>query len=266
MNQAPRWIVFEQPLTERVRTYLRLEFLFDQYLHHHADRSLWGQRAALQALLDVFSVVGRTDLKTELLKELSEQHANLSILAGRPQVDRRRLDDVLEELHTTKSALQTGPSYLAAALRENDFLHAVMNRLAIPGGTCTFDLPAYHRWLCRPAAAVARDLDRWRSQVAPLEMALRVLLRLLRQSTPVIEEAAESGVFLYTPRQAYQLLRVMLSPEQDLYPEVSASRHRFSIRFMRFGEVDQRHMQAAEPVSFRLQCCALALAQVPAIP
>ena len=65
-------VVYEQPLNERVRTFLRLEFLFTQHHHHRADRTHWGVRATLRALLDIYTVVSRSDLKTEILKELAD--------------------------------------------------------------------------------------------------------------------------------------------------------------------------------------------------
>lgn len=257
MSEGTDWIVFEQPLAERVRNYLRLEFLFHQYAHHRSERSLWGYRAALQTLLDVFTVLGRSDLKNELIKDLAEQQGHLARLSDRPQVDAQRLDAVLAELAAASRELLAAPLHPTTALRDSDLLHAVMNRVVIPGGTCTFDLPAYHRWLCRPYEQVERDLDRWQAQIAPLQRGIQLLLLLLRQSTPVREESTESGVFLYQPQQAYQLVRVMLPSALDVYPEISASRHRFSIRFMRLGDVDQRNVQVTERVDFRLQCCAL---------
>ena len=84
MTDSGPTVVYEQPLNERVRTFLRLEFLFAQHHHHRADRTHWGVRATLRALLDIFTIVSRSDLKTEILKELSEQHGTLSRLQQRP--------------------------------------------------------------------------------------------------------------------------------------------------------------------------------------
>ena len=40
-------LVFEQPLNERMRTFLRLDFLYNQALHHNEMASPWGSRAAM---------------------------------------------------------------------------------------------------------------------------------------------------------------------------------------------------------------------------
>ena len=38
----PETLVFEQPLNERMRTFLRLDFLYNQALHHNERASPWG--------------------------------------------------------------------------------------------------------------------------------------------------------------------------------------------------------------------------------
>jgi cell division protein ZapD len=130
-------IVFEQPLNERIRTFLRLEFLFAQHDHHRADTSVFGARARLHALLDIFTVLGRSDLKKDVLKDLGEQHAMLSRLANRPGVDNTRLQGVLAEITAAVNGLQQlATQFASTALRDNEFLMSVHNRSSIPGGTC----------------------------------------------------------------------------------------------------------------------------------
>lgn len=258
MTEDADWVVFEQPLNERVRSFLRLEFLFDQYRYHRAGKSLWDSRAALHTLLDVLSVIGRRDLKTDLLKDLCDQHAALSRLVEHPEIDQTRLRSVLDTLHTACRDLQaTVTHYPAAILRESDLLGTVLNRFAIPGGTCAFDLPAYHRWLSLPSERTLADFNHWFGQLSALEAAIRAYLCLLRQSTESSEQVTEHGIFLYTPHKHYHLIRVLVSPDLDAYPEISATRHRFSIRFMRLGDVNTRNVQESSTVPFHMQCCTL---------
>jgi hypothetical protein len=46
-------LIFEQPLNERMRTFLRLDFLYSQALYHNEMQSQWGSRAAMGSLLDI---------------------------------------------------------------------------------------------------------------------------------------------------------------------------------------------------------------------
>jgi cell division protein ZapD len=252
-------ISFEQPLNERVRTFLRLEFLFAQHKHYRtSDRSSWGNRGALHALLDILTLVSRSDIKAEIIKELADQQAALTRLKARPGVDPGRLNSVLNEITSALNAMQTLSSqFIAGALRDNEFLISVLHRSTIPGGTCVFDLPAYHFWLSRREEQVRRDLDAWFSDLKPYEFAIGLLLRLLRSSTEAIAVSATGGVYLYSPTATFSLVRVLVSPDYHVYPEISAGRHRFTIRFMSLKDVNARNQQSGQDIPFQLQCCVL---------
>ncbi|MDR3416696.1 MAG: cell division protein ZapD [Nevskia sp.] len=258
MDQGTDWVSFEHPLSERIRFLLRLEFLFKQYQHERKDSSTWGLRASLHTLLDILSVMGRSDLRTDLLKEILEQHAAVTRYSKSPDISRERLGETLKDLSRVATQLQgMSSSHPAMMLRENEFLFAILNRSSIPGGACGFDLPAYYRWLMRPHDDTQRDVEAWFSSLRPLQHAINLYLRLLRESTEAGEQVAEGGVYLHVPQAAYQLVRVMVPTAADVYPEISASKHRVSIRFMRLGDVNTRNQQATGNIPFRLQCCVL---------
>lgn len=250
-------IVFEQPLNERIRTFLRLEFLFGQYEHHRVDASPLGARARLHALIEILTVLGRSDLKKDILKDLNEQHAVLTRLGNRPGVDTARLQAVLTEIATSLNSLQQLTAQFAStALRDNEFLLSVNNRSSIPGGTCAFDLPAYHHWLSQPAEKISRDIDIWFADLIPYAQAILLNLRLLRGSVPVMDAVAPGGTYVHAPQSACSLLRVFVPTEEAVYPEISAGSHRFTLRFMQQRDINQRATQAHRDIAFRLQCCA----------
>jgi len=257
MDPAEDWITFEQPLNERTRSFLRLSFLLAEVEHHRQDRTDWGARATIRALLDTLSVLARSDFKTELIKDLGEQQASLSRLRGHAEVDTKRLEAVLAEAARAVTALVQGaPTYAGALLRENDFLYAIHSRTAIPGGTCEFDLPSYHRWLQRGPDAIEHDLSTWTGRLKPFRTAVELSLRLLRESSQPEDQVASGGVFLHVPQALYSLVRVLVPASADIYPEISASKHRVAIRFMSLGNVNLRNVQAGGNQRFRLQCCS----------
>ncbi|MGQ0528616.1 MAG: cell division protein ZapD [Panacagrimonas sp.] len=257
MSSGLEAVVFEQPLSERIRTFLRLEFLFGQYDHHRADPTAYGTRARLHALLDILTVLGRSDLKKDILKDLLEQHAVLTRLGNRPGVDHTRLHTVLAEITAAVNGLQQLTTQFASmALRDNEFLMSVLNRSSIPGGTCAFDLPAYHHWLSQPVDVAQRDLDSWFSDLIPYAQAILLNLRLLRGSVPLVDAVAHGGTYVHAPQSACSLLRVFVPQDAGVYPEISAGSHRFTLRFMQLRDVNQRSGQAHRDIAFKLQCCA----------
>ena len=48
---APKKVLYEQPLNERIRSFLRLEYLFQQAAYHLSLQSEWDSRATLTCVL-----------------------------------------------------------------------------------------------------------------------------------------------------------------------------------------------------------------------
>lgn len=258
LSERTKLVAYEAPLNERIRTFLRLENLFDQYAHARRDDSVHGLRAALHGLIDILTLLSRSDYKQEIVKELGERHGALSRLSSREDVDHQALARVLDELEQAINGLQNLSTQLVGtALRDNEFLLSVQNRFTLPGGTCSFDAPALHYWLHQPRERARRDLDAWFADLEPYREAIALYLRLLRQSTEGERLHAASGMYVETPKAPYLLLRVLVDRELDAYPEISAGRHRFTIRFMQIRDVNQPARQAAEDIHFLLQRCTL---------
>jgi len=252
-------IVYEQPLSERIRAFLRLEFLFERARHQLRFDDAWSSRTTLEIVIDVMSVLGRTDLKKEIIKELERQAATLDSLARNPAVDPARLDDVLGEVRGVLATLHSQDQPPGHELRFNELLSTVRQRASIPAGACHFDLPAFHFWLARPAEERLRDLHEWLSTFNVLRDAVALCLRLVRESAVATDELAESGFFQRNLSTATpcQMIRVALPRDAPVYPEISAGKHRFTIRFMNPGDASTRPTQSDSDVPFELLCCVI---------
>ena len=143
-------------------------------------------------------------------------------------------------------------------LRESEFLAAIKHRSAIPGGTCEFDLPDYSFWLSEPDESRMATFANWLGMVRPLCDAIAELLWLIRQNGRSRSEVAHGGVFNvnFDRETPLQLLRIKLPAGSGLYPEVSGTHYRCSMRFMEWRNVDQRPRQTDTDVPFTLICCS----------
>lgn len=252
-------VVFEHPLNERVRTLLRLEFLFEQGRFGMRGDSQWHSRLAVTTLVDLVALLSRGDLRSEIQKELERLVTTLEGLESRPGVDSRRLQPLLEQCRDIMSRLRAAAPGTPPAIRDNELLGSVEQRSGILGGTCGFDLPGYHLWLHRPAQWRRKDLERWFGGFEVLRDASATILDLLRGSANPSEENAGDGVYQTTldRGKAYQLLRVFLEPDSACYPEISGNRHFFTIRFMTQSSPKERPQQTEADVSFILERCAI---------
>jgi len=252
-------IVYEQPLNERMRAFLRLEHLFGRAARCVDGADPWSSRYALGTLIDIMALLGRADLKPELIKELERHAATMESLARNPNVDAGRLEEVLGRVQSLRRTLRESESTPGHGLKNVELLSAVRQRASIPAGTCDFDLPSYHFWLQGPAETRARDLQSWLSAFDVLQEAISLCLQIVRESASATRETAESGFFQRTLDTAppCQLIRVGLPADAPWFPEISAGKHRFTVRFMRLADVSQRPVQADEDVSFDLLCCVI---------
>lgn len=250
-------IIYEQPLNERMRTLLRLEHLFAQTAFHLEGDTHWDNRRAVASMIDILNLLERADLKTELIKELDRISASLIKLKQQPGVDESRLDETLSEINTHIRHLQTMAGRLGDSLRANELVSAVKQRLAIPGGSCSFDLPIYHSWLAQSPYVRQQQLNQWASCFDAIEDVVSLLLNLIRQSAYFEEANAIEGYYQKTLESQVpcQLVRVTVK-DAELFPEISGGKHRISIRFLQRDE-DLKASQTHDTVPFTIGCCVL---------
>jgi cell division protein ZapD len=253
----PGLLVFEQPLNERMRTFLRLDFLYNQALYHNEMASQWGSRAAVSSLIDILAIVTRSDVRADVLKELEGQLTSLNEFQSRAGVDPQRLKSLMANLLRLRTELMGAGSAVLQPLRDSEFLNSVKQRNAIPGGTCEFDLPEYYFWLSQPDELRMRAFSQWLALLRPLCDAIAELLWLTRQNGRTREEVAKGGTFNITFDRDHplQLLRIALPVEAGLYPEISGSHHRCNLRFLTWNGLSARPAQTEEDVPFTLTCC-----------
>jgi cell division protein ZapD len=250
-------LVFEQPLNERMRIFLRLDFLYNQALYHNEMASQWGSRAAMSSLIDILAITARGDVRSEVLKELERQLSTLNEFQTKPGVDPTRLRTLLSNLMRLRSELMNAGTTFLQPLRDSEFLSAIKHRSTIPGGTCEFDLPDYYFWLTQTAETRVRTFNQWLGLLRPLCDAIAELLWLTRQNGKTRQETAQAGTFSITfdRDNPLQLLRISLPAAAGLYPEISGSHHRCSMRFLTWNGLGVRATQAETDVPFLLSCC-----------
>jgi cell division protein ZapD len=249
--------VFEQPLNERMRTFLRLDFLYNQALYHNEKASSWGSRAAMNSLMDILAIMARGDIRGDVLKELERHLAQLTTYQNHPGIDNVRLRELMANLARLRSDLSAAGTGWLQPLRDSEFLAAIKLRSAIPGGTCEFDLPDYYFWLSQTDEARMSTFANWLGLLRPLCDGVAELLWLTRQNGRARSEIARGGVFNvnFDRETPYQLLRISLDTGSPLYPEISGSHYRCSLRFLQWQSIDARPKQADGDVPFTLTCC-----------
>lgn len=233
-------IGYEYPMHERVRTWLRLENLFDKITWFCQRNDARDHQVALQSLFDLMEITMRQDLKSELLLELERQRHALTPLRDNPAVDRELLESAMGEINRMRADLLALTGKPCQALRDNEWITLIRGRSFIPGATCGFDIPSFHYWLNSPSETRQADLRLWLAPFEPLRQAVNMVLRLLRDSRCERERNIAQGgshQFALNGRNV-QLLTIELAGDLNCVPEISAGKHVVNIRFV---QVDKQH-------------------------
>jgi cell division protein ZapD len=248
-------ILYEHPFNERVRTYLRLEHLFHRFDELITREQAVDHHFALTTLFELVDVGGRADLKTEVLKDLEKNRQQFLSFRGNPSVSEAALNEVIAELDTHLELLKSVSGRIGQAVTDNEWLSSLRNRSGIPGGTCGFDLPYYHAWQQHPSVSRCKDLKQWGESLRPIQNAVNLLLRLLRENGMTQKVVATAGQFQQAlPQGRFQLMRLRLDPQLGLIPEISGNRLMIWVRMMQADETGR--MQACtQDVTFEVALC-----------
>lgn len=248
-------LIYEYPLTERIRALLRLEDLFARMAHYLGAPDTHDHHAALSVLFEILEVA-RPDLKSELLQELERQRQVLTAFRDNPNISSEALDAALDEISQALNLLHALSGKLGQHLRDNEWLMSIKNRAQIPGGLSEFDIPSYHLWLNQPTAQRQRDLQTWLEPFLPLRDGLSIVLHLLRDSgTPEAYTASRGSYQRTLAGVNAQMLRIRIH-DAMITPETSANKYALNLRFME-TDFHQRPRQVERDIRFDLTFCAI---------
>jgi len=255
-------IIYEQPLNEHIRFCLRLEHLFQKIKRYIGDESSFGSRIILETILEILSVVDRPDLKTKLSKALGSYAAPLAQLIQKKKlpddIDEKKLNKLFTELSKLIESLHVSHGKIGRNLRENDFIATILQRTTTAAGTSAFCVPAYHLWLEQPFQRRNEDLLGWIENFSELKDLITLLLQLTRESDCFKKAEAKNGFYQINldPKVSYQMIRISMSTDDSIYPEVSVGRHRLSVHF--FVLNSHGHPEQVEhDVQFEIACCKI---------
>ncbi len=250
-------ILYEYPFNERIRTYLRLQQLFNRLGQLMARSEAIDHHFALTTLFEIIEVASRAELKSDVLKDLERQKQLYNGYRGNPAISEKVLEGLIAQLDNHFDALNQVNGKIGQNLNDIDFLMALRSRAAIPGGTCEFDLPAYFAWQHHDPKSRVADLSQWVAPFAPLAQSIQLLLQMLRQSGSSQKVMATAGQLQQNLPQgrSFQLLRLKIDAALNFTPEISCNRLLVVIRLLH-QQSDGKLVATSNDVPFEMSLCA----------
>ena len=240
-------LIYEQPLNEKIRSYLRLEYLSTQL---HSNITQDHQHRCFYPLFSLCELTDRCDYRSDVLKDLDRHILLLSKWLELPHVDKDQINGFINRLNEAKAPLQM-PDRIGIHLKKDKFISALRQRFGMPGACCNFDLPQLHFWLGKPWKERQLDIQCWIDQYQPLLTPIALLLELIRNTADFTTADAKAGFYQGDSAQALSLIRVKIDTSQGCYPTISGHRNRYAIHFVDFEQ--QRHTD--KTIQFLLATC-----------
>ncbi|KGY11686.1 cell division protein ZapD [Vibrio tubiashii] len=241
---------FEHPLNEKTRIYLRVEALLNQ-LEVAAQFSDDMQHLIFyRSLFDLLEIFEQIQLKSELAKDIEKQRLAYRSWLNVEGVNQEMLQNILSEVDAVHSDLM-GAERFGQSLKEDRFLSAIRQRFNLPGGSCCFDLPALHHWQHLPLEKKQADASQWQSTLKPLAAALKLWLKLTRETGHFQAIQANSG-FYQSDAEDANILRLEIPMHFGVFPMISGHKNRFAIKFIEF----ESGQASVANVEFKLAVCS----------
>ncbi len=247
-------ILYEYPCNERVRSLLRVEFLFDRLFYFARGSDTYHHQICISTLFDLLDICDRTDMRGAVLQDLERHRVALNALRRHPGVDADTLDAMLTELQTATTTLGA-LGRIGQALRDSEWLVSLRGRLSVPGGSSQVDMPSYYSWQLKPLDVRQHDIAQWVKPFLPLYNGIALVLRMLRDAGDVVGLVARSGAYQeMVGGKVYQLLRVWVDGALNVFPEMSANKYVIWVRFST-QDNELKPQAAVGDIAFKLARC-----------
>lgn len=246
--------VYEQPLNEKMRLFMRLSHLMKRFNHHLEVPTPENCQAAIMILLEIYSLTSRLDVKNSalhIMDSISQTIRENRDFDGSEQV---RMNRYLERFEDKSKQLYSLSGQLGQHLKAHNFLSILKQRAAIAGGVNGLDIPLFNYWLSLPEKKRLRDLNDWIQPYKIAYGAIELLMQVILENKDTKTLTAEGGFYQASLGldKEYQMLSVELPNNMEIYPEISAGKQRFSIRFVDASALDTKGKQNIENIEFTL--------------
>jgi len=218
---------YEHPINERIRIFLKLEYLF-------AHISFDNQLSSLINILQISEISKRFDLRFECLQSLDRIHLNLlQLQKNSSNIDLQKLDETKINIEKQINILKSGKGKFGEYIIQNEALNNIISKHNSPGGIITNEIPYLKFWIQKPSDIKVNELIAMHKEFEPLRHAIMTILGFIRSSSAPKKENSQNGAFSkMLDNNRLQLIRVSLSKKINAYPEISGNNKFISIRFL----------------------------------
>ena len=245
--------VYEEPVHERIRKFIKLEFLFNQIHYFKNKEDGRDNYISLISMSNLYEILVRSDIKSELISEMDNQNRTYQKLKKIPAANQKKLDSVLEKQKMLLKCLHEIQSNYLDCLE-----HDILFKSIVKNSHSSLQPSSIKFWLSRDIAFRNNQIKKWLEPISFIELSSNFILEVIRKSGSFAEKFAEKGFYMekLDPKKNILLIRVNLTSDLYYYPQISVSKQRLNIIFMTKDDKNN-FIPYQEDLSFMLTLCSI---------
>lgn len=250
------FVAYEHPLHERIRTFMRVEYVWRQLEESLQLESDNNCIRAISSLLQLLEINERSDLKSEAIKSLDKLIVKFHKIHQQPDVDGIKVQEIIRKLDKSLVSLSSIVGKLGSSLNSNEWLSTIKQKMYVPGGYSPVDLPFLAYWLRLPIEVRINQLSVWQQEFYPLATAINNIMYFIRMTNATSNVQTVNGNYQKILETQFepQLITVGVPSHYNVYPEISGNKHRISIRFLQTNLL-HKAVLFDNKVDFNLSIC-----------
>jgi len=245
--------LYEEPVQEKIRKFIKIEFLLNKIYYFKSKDNKSENYVALLALCELYEILSRSDIKSELIREIETQNSYFGKIKEIPQADSSKLNSVLEKQNLLlKSIYNIESNYL-------DYLeHDILFKTILKNCFTQLQPASIDFWLSRDILIRETQIDLWLEPLIFIKRSIDFILEVIRKSGRFEDRMAEKGFFIekLDIKKNILLIRVTLTSDLYYYPQISVGKQRLTIMFMTKDDKNNL-VPYQEDLNFILTTCSL---------
>ena len=241
--------IYEQPVDERIRKFLRFENIYMKINNHKDIDSKYDAYSVLLNISELFINLTRSEIKRDLISEIETHKARYQEYIKFDGADKIKLNSIMEKQNAILKTLHGLEANYLNVLKRDELLQTIIKHI----NTSCADL---EYWLSRDHDFRKNQINLWLELIKPIENSIFFCLDLLRKSTETLEITAKDGMYLFKmdTEKKIRLLRVTMKTDNYFFPKISVGPQRATIAFMTIDD-NNKIIRLNQDINFVLDIC-----------
>ena len=241
--------IYEQPIDERIRKFLRLENIYMKINNHMDIDSKYDAYSTLLNISELFINLTRSEIKRDLISEIETQKVRYQEYIKLDGADKIKLNSIMEKQNAILKTLHDLEANYLNVLKNDELLQTIIKHI----NTSCADLDY---WLSRDHDFRKNQINLWLELIKPIENSIFFCLDLLRKSSETVEITAKDGMYLFKMdvEKKIRLLRVTMKTDNYFFPRISVGPQRATIAFMTIDD-NNKIIRLNQDINFVLDLC-----------